>query len=352
MKKVMLLAVALGAAAAAALAAAVAGPEPRAGVASSHREAPLISEDPCADLTDLYAFRSPDRPNTVTILANVIPGEDPAAGPNYYTFSPNARYNLKIDTNGDVTPDVIYRFASRRRRGRSSSATRRSRTRSPAPSGAARRSSPRARRPRTTSGRARRRATGRWRRRASRSCAAAGRVRRPAGRRVLRRHRRHLRPGRDPQGHGQHRRRQGLLRRLRGAHVRAPDADRRPEREEQHDRRLGVGRPPQGDDARRRHPQLGRLGAGQPPGQPARQRGDHPDRAEGPLELPAALEREPVSRYYESPILAAVINKLYNLDVPESRRDDLRPSCSPACRSSTSPGRSSRTYSGSTCRSR
>ena len=110
MKKVMLLAVALGAAAAAALAAAVAGPEPRAGVASSHREAPLIAEDPSADLTDLYAFRSPDRPNTVTILANVIPGEDPAAGPNYYTFSPNARYNLKIDTNGDITPDVIYRF--------------------------------------------------------------------------------------------------------------------------------------------------------------------------------------------------------------------------------------------------
>ena len=107
MKKVMLLAVALVAAAAAVLAAAVAGPEPRAGVASSHREAPLISEDPSADLTDLYAFRSPDRPNTVTILANVIPAEDPAAGPNYYTFSPNARYNLKIDTNGDVTPDVI-----------------------------------------------------------------------------------------------------------------------------------------------------------------------------------------------------------------------------------------------------
>jgi Domain of unknown function (DUF4331) len=117
MKKVMLLAVALVAAAAAALAAAVAGPEPKAGVASSHREAPLISEDPSADLTDLYAFRSPDKPNTVTILANVIPGEDPAAGPNYYTFSPSARYNLKIDTNGDVTPDVIYRFSFRTKTG-------------------------------------------------------------------------------------------------------------------------------------------------------------------------------------------------------------------------------------------
>ena len=50
---------------------------PGSGTASSHREAPLIAEDPSADLTDLYAFRSPDKPNTVTILANVVPGEDP-----------------------------------------------------------------------------------------------------------------------------------------------------------------------------------------------------------------------------------------------------------------------------------
>ena len=94
--------------AAAAVGAATLGPG--SGTASSHREAPLIAEDPSADLTDLYAFRSPDKPNTVTILANVIPGEDPAAGPNWYTFSPNARYNLKIDTNGDALPNVTYRF--------------------------------------------------------------------------------------------------------------------------------------------------------------------------------------------------------------------------------------------------
>ena len=83
---------------------------PAAGSASSHREAPLIAEDPSADLTDLYAFRSPDAPNTVTLLANVIPGEDTAAGPNWYAFSPGARYNIKIDTDGDVKPNVIYRF--------------------------------------------------------------------------------------------------------------------------------------------------------------------------------------------------------------------------------------------------
>jgi hypothetical protein len=85
--------------------------------ASSHREAPLIAEDPGADLTDVYAFRSPDAPGTVTILANVIPGEDPGAGPNWYTFSPSARYNLKVDTNGDVKPDVIYRFQFQRKNG-------------------------------------------------------------------------------------------------------------------------------------------------------------------------------------------------------------------------------------------
>jgi hypothetical protein len=90
---------------------------PENGTASSHREAPLISEDPAADITDVYAFRSPDKPNTVTILANVIPGEDPGAGPNYYTFSPTARYNLKIDTDGDVSPNVIYRFQFQRKNG-------------------------------------------------------------------------------------------------------------------------------------------------------------------------------------------------------------------------------------------
>ncbi len=86
---------------------------PGSGTASSHREAPLISEDPTADNTDLYAFRSPDKPGTFTIISNWIPGEDPAAGPNYYTFSQSARYNIYIDTNGDGRPEVTYRFRFR-----------------------------------------------------------------------------------------------------------------------------------------------------------------------------------------------------------------------------------------------
>src|SRR6266540_2972343 len=107
----------LAAAASAALIVAFAswGGSPPAAQASSHREAPLISEDPSADNTDTYAFRSPDRPDTVTIISNYIPGEDPAAGPNWYTFSPSARYVIYADKNGDGKPDVTWRFRFKNR---------------------------------------------------------------------------------------------------------------------------------------------------------------------------------------------------------------------------------------------
>lgn len=79
--------------------------------ASSHREAPLISDDPLADNTDLYAFRSPDDPNKVTIIACYVPGQLPQAGPNYYSFGEGIRYEIHIDNNlatkGD---DITYRF--------------------------------------------------------------------------------------------------------------------------------------------------------------------------------------------------------------------------------------------------
>ena len=117
MKKVILLLVVAGAAAAAVVVAVAGGPAPQAGNASSHREAPLISEDPSADNTDLYAFRSPDKPDTFTIVSNWIPGEDPAAGPNYYTFSPSARYNIYLDRNGDGKPDVTFRVRFKRNDG-------------------------------------------------------------------------------------------------------------------------------------------------------------------------------------------------------------------------------------------
>jgi hypothetical protein len=80
-------------------------------VASSHREAPLISNDPVADNTDLYAFRSPDNPNTITIIANYIPFELPQGGPNWSTFGENVRYEINID-NDATKPgaEIIYRF--------------------------------------------------------------------------------------------------------------------------------------------------------------------------------------------------------------------------------------------------
>src|SRR3989475_9607129 len=113
MRKLALCLSALAALAAGLVAVAVRG-GPGAATASSHREAPLIADDPTADNTDLYAFRSPDKPDTFTIVSNWIPGEDPAAGPNYYTFSPSARYNIYIDRNGDGKPDVTYRFRFKR----------------------------------------------------------------------------------------------------------------------------------------------------------------------------------------------------------------------------------------------
>ena len=83
---------------------------PTSATASSHREAPLIADDPAADNTDVYAFVSPDKPNTVTIIANYYPFQDPAGGPNYYRFDPTVRYELKVDNSGDAVEDVTYRF--------------------------------------------------------------------------------------------------------------------------------------------------------------------------------------------------------------------------------------------------
>jgi len=78
--------------------------------ASSHREAPFISGDPLADATDLYAFRSPDRPNSVTLIANYIPAEVAPAGPNFYRFSDDVLYEINIDNNADARDDLSFQF--------------------------------------------------------------------------------------------------------------------------------------------------------------------------------------------------------------------------------------------------
>src|SRR5438094_9148374 len=77
---------------------------------SSHREAPEISKDPVADSTDVYAFVSPDRPDTVTIISNYVPLEGPAGGPNFYEFGDDVLYEILIDNDGDGDAEIIYAF--------------------------------------------------------------------------------------------------------------------------------------------------------------------------------------------------------------------------------------------------
>lgn len=81
--------------------------------ASSHREAPLISGDPRADNTDVYAFVSPDRQDTVTIIANYIPLEEPAGGPNFHSFDDHVLYEIHVDNNGNAKSDITYQFRFR-----------------------------------------------------------------------------------------------------------------------------------------------------------------------------------------------------------------------------------------------
>ena len=93
-------------AAAAALALAAAAPS----LASSHREAPLTAADPQIDATDLYAFVSPDAPDTVTLVSNWIPFQEPAGGPNFYQWGEDVHYDVNIDNNGDAKADITYRW--------------------------------------------------------------------------------------------------------------------------------------------------------------------------------------------------------------------------------------------------
>ncbi|MEU4557157.1 DUF4331 domain-containing protein [Actinoplanes sp. NPDC023936] len=101
---------ALGIAAALTAAACVASLAPAVTQASSHREAPLVAGEPQLDNTDVYAFVSPDAPNTVTMLANWVPFEEPNGGPNFYPFASDAAYDINIDNDGDARADLIYRW--------------------------------------------------------------------------------------------------------------------------------------------------------------------------------------------------------------------------------------------------
>jgi hypothetical protein len=81
--------------------------------ASSHREAPGILGQPQYDNTDVYAFVSPDKTNTVTLVSDWDPFEEPGGGPNFYPWATDAKYNIKIDNNQDAKADIIYTWRFR-----------------------------------------------------------------------------------------------------------------------------------------------------------------------------------------------------------------------------------------------
>jgi hypothetical protein len=78
--------------------------------ASSHREAPLIADDPSADNTDVYAFVAPDATDSVTLIANWYGFQEPGGGPNYFSFGDDVLHEIHIDNDGDAVADVTYEF--------------------------------------------------------------------------------------------------------------------------------------------------------------------------------------------------------------------------------------------------
>src|SRR4029079_10358105 len=85
--------------------------------ASSHREAPITALDQKADITDWYAFVSPEHPDHVVMILNVDPFLEPANGPNYFPFDPNILYEMKIDNDHDGNADITFqcRFTTQTR---------------------------------------------------------------------------------------------------------------------------------------------------------------------------------------------------------------------------------------------
>ncbi len=114
-RRLLLGGLALTAAALGLVATLVRGPGPDVANAASHREAPLISLDPAADITDFFMFRSyePGQENKVVLIMNTQPGEEPSSGPNYFNFDPSVKYAFGIDNNGDGKSDISLSFQFR-----------------------------------------------------------------------------------------------------------------------------------------------------------------------------------------------------------------------------------------------
>ena len=79
--------------------------------AASHREAPLIANDPAADITDFYMFRSWQDPDKAILIINVIPGQEPGSGPNYFNFADDVLYEIHVDNNkNNVAANITYQI--------------------------------------------------------------------------------------------------------------------------------------------------------------------------------------------------------------------------------------------------
>ena len=81
-------------------------------LASSHREAPFITNLPKVDASDFYMFNSYEagRAGFVTLIANYLPLQEPYGGPNYFTLDPQALYEIHVDNNGDGAEDLTFQF--------------------------------------------------------------------------------------------------------------------------------------------------------------------------------------------------------------------------------------------------
>lgn len=80
--------------------------------ASSHREAPFITTQPKVDASDFYMFNSYEsgRAGFVTLIADYLPLQDPAGGPNFFSLDPNALYEIHIDNVGDAKEHITFQF--------------------------------------------------------------------------------------------------------------------------------------------------------------------------------------------------------------------------------------------------
>jgi hypothetical protein len=78
--------------------------------AASHREAPITALDQKADITDWFAFVSPEHPDRVILILNIDPFLEPSNGPNFFPFDPGILYEMKVDNNHDGVPDIVFQF--------------------------------------------------------------------------------------------------------------------------------------------------------------------------------------------------------------------------------------------------